>query len=103
MAVIGLAAGAGMAKAATPPIRLRRFIGFSLYTKSRPNAARIERGGGRLRTWSVFLLAGSLLAMAALKASAPMALVILNATSAPPGRLPDGWQLKVNRGTPDLA
>lgn len=31
-----------------------------------------------------------------------MALVILNATSAPPGRLPAGWQLKVNRGTPDI-
>jgi hypothetical protein len=31
-----------------------------------------------------------------------MALVILNATSAPAGRLPDGWQLKVNRGTPDI-
>jgi hypothetical protein len=35
-------------------------------------------------------------------ASSPMALVILNATSAPAGRLPDGWQLKVNRGTPDI-
>src|SRR5579864_8455035 len=42
-------------------------------------------------------------AMMALTASAPMALVVLNATAAPPGRLPDGWQLKVNRGTPDLA
>src|SRR5437016_13710974 len=31
-----------------------------------------------------------------------MAMVILNATSAQPGRLPDGWQLKVNRGTPDI-
>ena len=31
-----------------------------------------------------------------------MAMVILNATSAQPGRLPDGWQLKVNRGTPDV-
>jgi hypothetical protein len=35
-------------------------------------------------------------------ASTPMALVILNATSAAPGRLPAGWQLKVNRGTPDI-
>ena len=41
--------------------------------------------------------------MVALTASAPMALVVLNATAAPPGRLPDGWQLKVNRGTPELA
>jgi len=39
---------------------------------------------------------------AALAASAPMALVILDTASAPPGHLPDGWQLKVNRGTPDL-
>jgi hypothetical protein len=41
-------------------------------------------------------------AISAYAASAPMALVILNATSAAPGRLPDGWQLKVNRGTPDI-
>src|SRR5438132_4073296 len=41
-------------------------------------------------------------ASVALAASAPMALVILNATSATPGRLPEGWQLKVNRGTPDI-
>ena len=27
-------------------------------------------------------------------------MVILDATSAPPGRLPEGWQLKVNRGSP---
>jgi hypothetical protein len=42
-------------------------------------------------------------AMVALTAGAPMALVILNATGAPPGRLPDGWQLKVNRGAADIA
>ena len=41
--------------------------------------------------------------MVALTASAPITLVVLNATAAPPGRLPDGWQLKVNRGTPELA
>ena len=35
-------------------------------------------------------------------ASAPIALVILDAAAAPPGRLPDGWQLKVNRGAPDV-
>jgi hypothetical protein len=50
-----------------------------------------------------FWIAGSIAALAALTASAPMALVVLNATAAPPGRLPDGWQLKVNRGTPELA
>jgi hypothetical protein len=38
--------------------------------------------------------------MGTFAASTP--LVILNATSAAPGRLPDGWQLKVNRGTPDI-
>jgi len=38
----------------------------------------------------------------AVAASAPLALVILNPTTAPPGRLPEGWQLKVNRGTPDI-
>lgn len=31
-----------------------------------------------------------------------MALVVLSPTAASPGRVPDGWQLKVNRGTPDL-
>jgi Protein of unknown function (DUF3047) len=41
-------------------------------------------------------------AASAFAASAPMALVVLNATTAPQGRLPDGWQLKVNRGTPDI-
>jgi hypothetical protein len=39
-------------------------------------------------------------AMAA--ASAPLALVVLDTTSGPPGHLPDGWQLKVNRGTPEI-
>jgi hypothetical protein len=34
--------------------------------------------------------------------NAPMALVILNPTSASPGRLPDGWDLKVHHGSPDL-
>ena len=29
-------------------------------------------------------------------------MVILDATAAPVGRLPDGWQLKVNRGTADV-
>jgi hypothetical protein len=31
-----------------------------------------------------------------------MALVILNPMSATPGRLPDGWDLKVHHGSPDL-
>jgi hypothetical protein len=41
--------------------------------------------------------------MVAVTAGQPLALVILNATAAAPGRLPDGWQIKVNRGTPDIA
>jgi hypothetical protein len=44
----------------------------------------------------------SLAVLSVVAASAPMAMVVLNPTSAPPGRLPDGWQLKVNHGTPDL-
>jgi hypothetical protein len=44
----------------------------------------------------------SLAALSVVAASAPMAMVVLNPTSAPPGRLPDGWQLKVNHGKPDL-
>ncbi len=44
----------------------------------------------------------SLAALSVVAASAPMAMVVLNPTSAPPGRLPDGWQLKVNRGAADL-
>jgi Protein of unknown function (DUF3047) len=43
------------------------------------------------------------LAIGAVAVSAPMAVVVLNPTSAPPGRLPEGWQLKVNHGAPDLA
>jgi hypothetical protein len=50
-----------------------------------------------------FLIAGCLAAIVAVIASTPMALVVLNAAAAPTGRLPDGWQLKVNRGTPELA
>jgi hypothetical protein len=32
-----------------------------------------------------------------------MALLVLDTTAAPQGRLPEGWQLKVNRGTPEIA
>jgi hypothetical protein len=45
---------------------------------------------------------GALAAISVAAPTAPMALVILNPTSASPGRLPDGWQVKVNRGTADL-
>src|SRR5438552_18912707 len=59
------------------------------------------RGGalGKIaRRWTIICVATAALAAA----SAPLAMVILDTTSAPPGHLPDGWQLKVNRGTPDL-
>lgn len=32
-----------------------------------------------------------------------LALLILNPPALPVGRVPDGWQIKVNRGTPDVA
>jgi hypothetical protein len=48
-------------------------------------------------------MAAGVAAVVALTATAPMALVVLNAATAPPGRLPDGWQIKVNRGAPDIA
>jgi len=46
--------------------------------------------------------AASSLAICGAAVCAPMALVVLSPTSAPPGRLPEGWQLKVNHGAPDL-
>jgi hypothetical protein len=49
-----------------------------------------------------FLWVAACAAIGVCAASTPMALVILNATSAAPGHLPEGWQLKVNRGTPDI-
>lgn len=57
--------------------------------------------GGLLRNHG-YLWGAMCVAAVGCTATAPMALVILNATSAPPGRLPEGWQLKVNRGTPDI-
>ncbi len=33
----------------------------------------------------------------------PIALVVLDATKPPAGRLPDGWELKVNTGKPDVS
>ena len=57
--------------------------------------------GGFLRN-RTFLWGAACAAIGVCAASTPMALVILNATSAAPGRLPEGWQLKVNRGTPDI-
>jgi hypothetical protein len=36
-------------------------------------------------------------------ASAPMALVVLNPTASTPGHVPEGWELKVHHGAPDLS
>lgn len=57
------------------------------------------KGDGTLRLRTGILLRA---AVAALAGAAPMALVILSPTSETPGRVPEGWQLKVNRGTADL-
>jgi hypothetical protein len=38
----------------------------------------------------------------AVESLVPGGLVILNPTAAAPGEIPAGWELKVNRGTPDL-
>src|SRR5437667_1943220 len=72
---------------------------FTLQQKG-SNAATMY-DGGRLRHRK-FLWGAACAAIGVCAASTPMALVILNATSAAPGRLPEGWQLKVNRGTPDI-
>ncbi len=45
---------------------------------------------------------GALAAVGVAAPTIPMALVILNPTSATPGRQPNGWDLKVHHGTPDL-
>src|SRR5216684_8437309 len=58
--------------------------------------------GGFLRKGTFIRVAALAATIGALAASAPMAMVILNTTSAAPGRLPEGWQLKVNRGAPDI-
>lgn len=33
----------------------------------------------------------------------PLAMIVLNTRTAQPGRLPEGWQIKVNHGTPDIS
>jgi hypothetical protein len=44
-----------------------------------------------------------LIFLAFLARTAPLTLVVLNSQSGQRGRLPDGWQVKVNRGTPDIS
>lgn len=57
---------------------------------------RLLRDRNRVRRLAV------LFTIALTAGAAPMALVILNPNAATPGRLPEGWQLKVKSGTPDL-
>ncbi len=42
------------------------------------------------------------LLVAAFASTAPLALFLFDTKAARPGRLPDGWRVKVTRGTPDL-
>jgi hypothetical protein len=44
-----------------------------------------------------------ILALATVAASTPTALIVLNPLTWRPGHLPDGWQVKVNRGAPVIA
>jgi hypothetical protein len=60
-------------------------------------------GGGLLKSRNWVGIMGALAVIGVAAATVPMALVVLNPTSAGPGRLPEGWQLKVHRGSPDLA
>jgi hypothetical protein len=48
-------------------------------------------------------LVASLLFAAFLSRTAPLTMVVLNSQASQGGRLPEGWQVKVNRGTPDIS
>lgn len=54
--------------------------------------------GGSLKRVLILL---TILVWAALAIPAQIALIVLNTFQ--PGRLPDGWQVKVNRGAPEIA
>jgi hypothetical protein len=45
----------------------------------------------------------TILTLVSVASTAQMAFVVLNTLNWQPGRLPDGWQVKVNRGTPEIA
>jgi len=45
----------------------------------------------------------TILAVASLAGASPLAFIILNTLDWHPGRLPDGWQVRVNRGKPEIA
>lgn len=49
-----------------------------------------------------YLFLTGVLSLAALAAGGPLAFLIFDARLAQPGRLPDGWRIKVTRGDPDV-
>jgi len=49
------------------------------------------------------LLTLTLLSLASLAGSAQISFIVLNTINWRPGHLPDGWQVKVNRGKPEIA
>lgn len=49
------------------------------------------------------LLLITILVFASLAGTTPTALIVLNPVNWQPGHLPDGWQVKVNHGTPMIA
>lgn len=48
------------------------------------------------------LTLNGILSLAALAAGAPLAFLIFDTHLAQPGRVPDGWRIKVTRGVPDV-
>lgn len=49
------------------------------------------------------LLLSTILALASLASTAQISFIVLNTLNWQPGHLPDGWQVKVNRGRPEIA
>jgi hypothetical protein len=56
--------------------------------------------GGSLRRFFLLL---TFLTLAAVAGTAQLSLIVLNTVTWRPGRLPDGWQVRVNQGTPEIA
>ncbi len=56
--------------------------------------------GGSLRRVPLLFI---FVALVTLAGTAPLSFVVLNTLSVQPGHLPDGWQVKVNHGTPEIA
>jgi len=64
------------------------------------NRAMIRTAGGSLRRVFLFL---TMLALVSLAATSQTALILLNPLNSQPGHLPEGWQVKINRGAPKIA